>query len=54
MTNDSLRVHQNEDGTFSLEWDKEDPKWNWMNDLTGKEIQTMIEEAIKNDAFDDF
>ena len=45
---DGLKVHQNDDGTFSLEWDKEDPNWKWMNNLTSKEIQTIIEEAIKH------
>ena len=48
MNVDSLKVHQNQYGTFRLEWDKEDPNWKWMNDLTSKEIQTIIEEAIKH------
>ena len=48
MDADSLKVHQNEDGSFSLEWDKQDPKWNWMNDLTSKEIETIMNEAIRN------
>jgi hypothetical protein len=52
--NDSLKVHQNEDGSFALEWDKKDPKWNFLNNLTSKEITAIIEEAIKNDTFDDF
>jgi|TARA_B100001939_G_scaffold274744_1_gene242728 hypothetical protein len=45
--NDSLKVHQNEDGSFSLEWDKEDTKWSWLNGLTSKEIQVIIEKAIQ-------
>lgn len=48
MNADSLKIHQNEDGSFSLEWDKQDPKWNWMNDLTSKEIETIMNEAIRN------
>ena len=47
MSADSLRVTQNEDGSFSLEWDKEDPNWKWLNGLTSKEIQTIVEQAIK-------
>ena len=31
-----------------MEWDKEDPKWNWLNGLTSKEIQVIIEQAIKD------
>ena len=48
MTVDSLKIHENEDGYFSMEWDKEDPKWNWLNGLTSKEIQVIIEQAIKD------
>lgn len=48
MDVDSLKIHQNEDGSFSFEWDREDPKWNWMNDLTSKELETIMNEAIRN------
>ena len=44
---DSLKVNLNEDGTFTIEWDKNDPKWNFLNDLTSKEIGTMIETLVK-------
>jgi len=53
MKNDSLKIHQNEDGSFSMEWDKEDPDWKWMNDLTTKELEVMIEQAIKYDKAND-
>ena len=45
---DSLKVNQNQDGSFTLEWDKNDPQWKFLNDLTSKEIQTMIEQAVEN------
>ena len=45
---DGLKVHQNDDGTFSLEWDNNDPKWSWMNNLTNKEIQAIMEKAIRD------
>lgn len=48
MTVDSLKISQNEDGSFSMEWDKEDPQWAWLNGLTTKEIQTIMEQAIKD------
>ena len=48
MTADSLKIHQNEDGSYSIEWDKEDPNWKFLNGLTSKEIQVMIEQAIKD------
>ena len=46
--NDSLKVYQNEDGSFSLEWDKEDARWSWLNGLTSKQLQVIIEQAIKD------
>ena len=46
--NDSLKIHQNEDGSFSMEWDKEDPTWSWLNGLTSKEIQVIMEQAIQD------
>ena len=49
MKNDSLKINQNEDGSFSIEWDKKDPNWKFLNDLTSKEIQVIIEQAIKYD-----
>ncbi len=49
MKNDSLRVNQNKDGSFTVEWNKQDPEWQWMNNLTSKEIQVIIDQAIKYD-----
>ena len=48
MAADSLKVEQNEDGTFTLEWDKDDPNWSWMNNCTSKEIETMVQEAVSH------
>tara|TARA_R100000908_G_C3748162_1_gene143124 strand:- start:872 stop:1033 length:162 start_codon:yes stop_codon:yes gene_type:complete len=48
MKNDSLKIHENEDGSFSMEWDREDQNWNWLNDLTTKDIESILEQAIKN------
>lgn len=44
---DSLTVTENADGSFEMNWDKEDPKWSWLNGLTSKEIQVIVEQAIK-------
>lgn len=46
---DSLKVNQNKDGTYTVEWDKTDPNWKWMNSLTSKEVQCIIEKAINLD-----
>ena len=48
MSVDSLKIHENEDGSFSMEWDRQDPKWNWLNDLTSKEIEVIMEKAIED------
>ena len=44
---DSLSISQNEDGSYTMNWDKEDPNWKWLNGLTSKEIQIIVEQAIK-------
>ena len=49
MQNDRLAINRNDDGSFTVEWDKQDPNWKWLNDLTSKEIQVIKEQAIKYD-----
>jgi len=49
MKNDSLTVNQNDDGSFTCEWDKNDPTWKFLNSMTSKEIEIFIEQAIKSD-----
>ena len=49
MKNNSLKITQNRDKTFTCEWDKNDPEWKWLNDLTSKEIQIIMEQAIQYD-----
>ena len=46
--NDSLKITQNEDGSFQMEWDKEDPNWKFLNNLTSAEIQVIMKEAIQD------
>ena len=46
--NDTLKIIQNEDGSFTMDWDPEDPNWKWLNGLTSKEIQVIVEQAIKD------
>ena len=50
--NDSLKIHQNEDGTFSLEWDKDDPEWKFLNNMSSREIQSILEQALLEDEND--
>ena len=47
--NDSLTVKQNEDGSFLVDWDKKDPQWEYLNDLTSPEIESIVQQAIKYD-----
>jgi hypothetical protein len=46
---DSLKITENADGSFTMDWDKEDPKWSWMNSLTSAEIQVIMEQAIEEE-----
>tara|TARA_S200000501_G_C20811120_1_gene738428 strand:- start:1487 stop:1660 length:174 start_codon:yes stop_codon:yes gene_type:complete len=52
MKNNSLKVNQNKDGSYTLEWDRQDPNWEWLNNLTTKEIQVIIDKAIQYDKND--
>ncbi len=45
---DSLKIIQNKDGSYTMDWDPQDPNWKWLNGLTSKEIQVIIKEAIKD------
>ena len=47
---DSLKIKQNKDGSYTAEWDKQEPEWSWMNNLTSKEVQEVIEKAVKLEA----
>ena len=49
MNSDSLKINQNKDGSFTCEWDRNDPNWKFMNDLTTEEIESIVQEAIKHD-----
>ena len=49
---DSLKIIEQPDGTFQMECDKEDPKWSFLNNLTSKEIQIIVEQAIKDNLED--
>ena len=46
---DSLKINRNDNGSFTVEWDKNDPNWMFMNDLTSEEIESIVQEAIKHD-----
>ena len=46
---DSLKINRRDDGSFQVEWDKKDPNWMFMNDLTSEEIESIVQEAIKYD-----
>jgi len=48
----SLKVVQNPDGSYELLWDKNDPDWAFLNHLTSKELQIIIEQAIREDTMD--
>ena len=35
---DTLKINQNNDGSFTAEWDKQDPEWS-LNNFTSKEYK---------------
>ena len=42
LKKESLQVKQNKDGSFTFEWDKNDPSYNFLNSLTQEQIQSII------------
>lgn len=44
---DSLSITENSDGTFLMEWDKNDQKWSFLNGKTSEEISAILTEAIQ-------
>jgi hypothetical protein len=46
---DTLKIIENADGSFTMDWNKEDPKWSWMNSLTSAEIQVIVQQAVEEE-----
>jgi hypothetical protein len=44
---DSLTVTENSDGTFTVEWDSNDPKYSFMNNLTQQQIQDIVTKNLE-------
>lgn len=44
---DSLKI-QVDDGQVTLDWDRNDPMWNFLNNLTQEQIQDFVNESIKH------
>ena len=45
---DSLTIEQKPDGSYEINWDKEDPMWKFLNHLTSAQIQVIMKEAIQD------
>ena len=45
--NDGLTVNENEDGTFTLEWNENDPRYAVFNGMSEEEIQAMLEYGLQ-------
>ena len=50
MTNkkDSLRVTEEKDGSFTVEWDSDDPAYSWLSTKTEEELTKILTEQIEN------
>ena len=46
---DGLEINYNEEtGEIQLDWNANDPRWSFLNDLTPDEIGDMITESLRN------
>lgn len=50
MTNkkDSLRVTEEKDGSFTIEWDSDDPAFAWLSGKSEEELTKILTEQIEN------
>lgn len=44
---DGLSVTTNDDGTFEVQWDENDPRYSMFKGLTEEQIQLMITEGLR-------
>lgn len=44
---DSLKVSENEDGTLAIDWDPNDPRYSFLNDMTQDEMNAYFSRAIQ-------
>jgi len=45
---DSLTVTENEDGTLGIEWDPNDPKYSFLNEMTQEDLQAYFTKALED------
>ena len=50
---DSMKVTEDSDGTFTFEWDKNDPRYSQFNDMTSEQFSEFVNNALKK-AIDDY
>jgi hypothetical protein len=44
---DSLKVSENDDGTFAIEWDPNDPRYALFNEMTEEQLNDYIIKALE-------
>lgn len=44
---DSLRVSENDDGSLTIEWDPNDPRYFHLNTMTENELQDYLTKALE-------
>jgi len=53
MEEDTLKVDENPDGSLSISWDKNDPKYSFLNGLTEEQVTAIIEQSLQEYADDE-
>lgn len=42
-----IKIYENSDGSFTLEWDKEHPLWSMFNNMTQEQIQDYVNSSLR-------
>lgn len=45
---DSLKITQNEDGSFSMDWDPQDLRWSWLNGLCNDKMALRVYGVLRS------
>ena len=48
---DGLTIKQNEDGSFVMSWDDDDPRWAMFNNLSQKDIEQIMVDYDDNNLY---
>jgi len=53
INHDSLKVSEDSDGSFIVEWDRNDPRYKQFNDMSSEEFEIYVNKILRT-AIDEY